>query len=554
MLTDQETKDLIDRNDELKAIRLLYEPLWEEIAEYIFPRRSGIGYKPTPGQKQTSKMYDSTAQHSLNLLAASMHGTLTPSSSIWSSFKLRDDRLNRIKEVMDWLEQCANVMSVARHQSNFNSEIHELYLDLSGFGSGCIFIEERPILYPGFNGLQYLSLPNSQYCVAENAEGKVDTVFREFELSARAAMMKFGEKNLGEKITKEKKPDKKFVFIHCVYPKEQEFDKTGTKAWVSYYISVDEKKVVGETGYYEFPFIVPRWSKSSGEDYGRGPGHTALPDVKTLNKAKEFGLKAWAKDLDPPTFEKDGGVIGSLKLWPGGRNIARDKDAIWTLDHRIRYDVSQIKEEELRTSIRQIFYSDQLKLQEGPEMTATEVQVRYELMQRLLGPTLGRFEGEGLNPLIEREFGIMMRATSGRYPVLPPPPPVLAKMGVREIDIEYEGPLAKSQRMGEMVRMQRVAGLTTQMIQGGFSPEILDNFDGDEVVRHSAEIEGVPSKVMRSVEEVAAIRKDRAKAQAEEKQKQDLERIAFAAKNAAPMLKAVGETGAQNTTTVGTNG
>lgn len=553
MLTDQETKDLIDRNDELKGIRLQYEPLWEEIAEYIFPRRSGIGYKPTPGQKQTTKMYDSTAQHSLNLLAASMHGTLTPSSSIWSSFKLRDDRINRIKEVMDWLESCANVMSVARHQSNFNSEIHELYLDLSAFGSGCIFIEERPILYPGFNGLQYLSIPNSQYCVAENAEGKVDTVFREFELSARAAILKFGESNLGDKVKNEKKPDKKFVFLHCTYPKEQEFDRTGTKAWVSYYIGIDDKKVVGETGYYEFPFIVPRWSKSSGEDYGRGPGHTALPDVKTLNKAKEFGLKAWAKDLDPPTFEKDGGVIGNLKLWPGGRNVARDKDAIWTLDHRIRYDVSQIKEEELRTSIRQIFYSDQLKLQEGPEMTATEVQVRYELMQRLLGPTLGRFEGEGLNPLIEREFGIMMRATSGKYPVLPLPPPIIAKMGIREIDIEYEGPLAKSQRMGEMVRMQRVAGLTTQMIQGGFNPEILDNFDGDEVVRHSAEIEGVPSKVMRSVEEVLAIRKERAKAQAVEAQKQDLERLAMGARNAAPLLKAVGE-GAQNTTTVGANG
>ena len=45
-------------------------------------------------------------------------------------------------------------------------------------------------------------------------------------------------------------------------------------------------------------------------------------------------------------------------------------------------------------------------------MTATEVQVRYELMQRLLGPTLGRFQSEFLNPLIERVFGIMFRANA----------------------------------------------------------------------------------------------------------------------------------------------
>ncbi len=549
-LTTEETRNLIDRNTDLKQTRLLYEPLWEEIAEYIFPRRIGIGYKPTPGQKQTTYMYDSTATYSHALLGASMHGTLTPSSSIWSSFKLRDDRLNKIKMVMDWLEQCANTMSVARHQSNFNSEIHELYLDLCAFGTGCMLIEEKPIYYPGFNGLQYKTLPNSEYCIAENAQGNVDTIFREFELTARAALKKFGKDKLSDKIVKEteKKPDTKFTFIHCIYPKDMEFETAGKKNWVGYYIDIDSKKVVSEAGYYEFPAIVPRWSKSSGEDYGRGPGHTALPDVKTLNKAKEFGLKAWAKDLDPPTFEKDGGVIGSLKLWPGGRNVARDKDAIWTMDHKIRYDVSQIKEEELRTSIRQIFYSDQLKLQEGPEMTATEVQVRYELMQRLLGPTLGRFEGEGLNPLIEREFGIMMRATSGRYQVLPPPPPIMAQLGITEIDIEYEGPLAKSQRMGEMVRMQRVAGLAGTLAQG-FGIEIFDNFDGDEVMRHAAEVEGVPSKLIRSVEEVAAIRKERAKAQAAEAQKQDLERIMAGAKNAAPMLKAIGEArNAQETT------
>ena len=538
-LTDDEVKFLCDRNQELKGIRQLYEPLWEEIAEFIFPRRSGIGSKLTPGAKQTSKQYDSTASHSLNLLAASMHGTLTPSNSIWSSFKLRDDRLNKIKDVKDWLEAVAATMSIARHQSTFSSEIHELYLDFSAFGGGCMFIEEKPLFYPGFNGLQYRTLQNSEYCVSENSEGKVDTLFREFELTARAAIEKFGDK-VGDKILKEaeKKPETKFEFLHATYPAENDFGKVGKKNWNYYYISLDEKKLLSEGGYYEFPYIVPRWSKSSGEEYGRGPGHIALPDVKTLNKAKEFGLKAWAKDLDPPTFEKDNGVIGSLKLWPGGRNIARDKESIWTMDHKIRYDVSQIKEDELRTSIRQIFYSDQLKLQEGPEMTATEVQVRYELMQRLLGPTLGRFEGEGMNPLIEREFGLMMRASSGKYPVLPPPPPILARLGVTDIDIEYEGPLAKSQRRGEMVRMQSVAGVAMQMIQGGFNPNILDNFDGDKVIQHASDIEGIPSKVMRSAEQVVAIREERAKQMAEEKKKQDLERLAATAKDAAPMVGA----------------
>jgi hypothetical protein len=540
-LTSEEIKFHIDRNEELKDTRRVYEPLWEEIAEYIFPRRTGINYKQSPGLKQTSKQYDSTAELGLNDLASSMHGTLTPTSMVWSSFKLRDNRLNQIKEIMDWLEMCANTMTVARNQSNFRSEIHEVYLDLAGFGQGCIFIEEKPLYYPGFNGLQYKSLTNSEYCTSENAEGKVDTLYREFELTAAAAVRKFGKDKVGKKIsdTVDKKPFEKFKFLHCVYPEEVEFAPTSEKPFVSYYIGMDEKNLIASGGYWEFPFIVPRWSKASGEDYGRGRGHIALPDVKTLNKAKEFGLKAWAKDLDPPTFERDGGVIGSLKMYPGGRNIARDKDSIWMLDHKIRYDVSQIKEDALRQSIRQVFFSDQLNLPEKSEMREMEVAVRYELMQRILGPALGRFEGEGLNPLIEREFGIMMRATSGKYPVLPPPPPILARMGIDEIDIEYEGPLAKAQRQHEMTRMQKVIGFAGQI--GQIYPDVFDNFDRDEVIRVAAEVEGMPSRAMNSLEEVLAIREQRAKLQAQEQQKQDLERLAAGLKDAAPAGKVLME-------------
>ena len=541
-LTTEEINDLIRRNEYLLEIRAMYEPLWREIAMYEFPRALGPRWGLGEGQKQTKKQLDSTAEHSINLLAASMHGTLTPSSSIWSTFKLRDNRLNMVKEVMDWLEAMSVALSVARHQSNFNSQIHELYIDLVTFGQGCMLIEERGLNRPGFNGFQYTTLSNLSYCTAENHDGVVDTLFREFELSARDAVLKFGESNLPDEVkTKAKtKPDEPFKFIHAVFPNEDK-NKNNPKPFVSYYILKEQRKLVGEGGYWEFPFIVPRWSKTSGEHYGRGPGHTALADVQVLCKAKELDLKAWAKDIDPPTFEKDQGVIGSLKLIPGGRNIVRDKDSIWTMDFKRRYDVTQIREEQLRQSIRQIFFSDQLHLKEGPEMTATEVQVRYELMQRLLGPAIGRFNCEGLNPLIEREFGLLMRANSRRYSTIPPPPEILAMMGVNEIDVEYEGPLAKSQRLSESIRIQRVFGFAGQIAP--VYPDVFDNFDMDKAVRHIAEIEGAPSEIMRSQEELAQIRKMKAQQRAMEQQKQDLERLAQGAKNAAPAVETLSKIG-----------
>ena len=524
----------IDRNEKLKSIRAAYQSVWDDIARFIVPTR----VQASEGSKKTFELYDATAIHSNKILAASMHGTLTPSSMLWSTFKLRDDRLNTLREVMDWLEICEERMWLARHQSNYNGAIHELYIDYPAFGQGCLLIEERHIGKPGFNGFLYKCFPNYQYCTARNSEGIVDTIYREFELSARAAADRW-KGGVGEKIQQslEKDPDRKFEFVHCVLPNEN----GKGKPWVSYYISKDDKKLVSEGGYYEFPYIVPAWYIVSGEEYGSGIGSDALPDIKTLNKAKEYDLKGWAKDIDPATFETDQGVLGTLDLTPGGRNVARDKNSIWTLDRKARYDVTQIKMEDLRQSIRQMFFSDQLKLQEGPEMTATEVHVRYELMQRLLGPSIGRYETEGLNPQIKREFNMMMRASSGRFPTLPPPPPVLAGMSAEELDIVYEGPLARAQRMGEASAIRRFFTVGVELSQ--VKQDVLDVADIDEGYRTIGEIEGVPSRVMRSEEEIRAIREKRAEAQRAEMEKQNLERLAAGIKDITPAAKALMEGG-----------
>jgi hypothetical protein len=542
---DEEVQYLIKWNDRLKGTRQLYEPLWEEIATYMVPGRIGISFKPSPGQKLTTQLYDSSAVFSLDNLASSMCGTITPSGMIWAFLKLAQEELNHIKPVMDWCEQASSRQHWARKNSNFYAEAPELYSDLGGFGQGCVLVDENPIKHPGFNGLYYKTIPNSEYCTAEDHQGFVDTVFREFTLSAKAAHDKWGDK-LPEKIQESaklsKEPDKEFNFLHCAYPNPEK-----GLPFVSYYINLEEKKLISEKGYYELPFIVPRWRKTSGEVYGRGQGHIALPDAKTINKAKELDFKAWAKDVDPATFETSSGVVGSLKLYAGGRNIAKNKDSIWTLDRHVRYDISQIKEEELRTSIKQIFYSDQLNLPEKGEMREVEVMVRYELMQRLLGPAVGRIEVEFLKRLVEREFGIMYRAHA-----MPPIPPIFAQLGIRDIDIEYEGPLARSRRMSEAAGIQKLYAFAGGIAQAKQDPSIMDPLDDDEAIRTFAEISGAPSRVMKSQEAVDAIREERKKAVAAEKQKQDLERIAGGVNQIAPVLKMMQEAGQGQGATGGT--
>ena len=497
------------RYNEMSSNRGTWEDHWQEILDYVMPRKADIVTKRISGDKRTEVLFDSTAITANNLLAASLQGTLTSPSRQWFYLKIRNEEVNEDREVQLYLEDSAKRMYDVFNQTNFNTEVHELYLDLCSIGTGCLFVEEGN---KGFDEdlIHFQTLHISEFYIHENVSGYIDTLYRKYKLTARQAVQEFGEDNVGPKILEcaSMKPDKKFNFIHAVEPREdyeRVFGESDTKLpFHSCHVCEEEKMVVRTGGYNEFPYLVPRWSKATGEIYGRSPSYNALPDIKTLNKAVEIGLKAWSKAIDPPLLVQDDGVIGRVRMTPGGITVIRNDAAVKPFQSGANMQVTTFKEAELKTAIRQAYYSDQLQLQQGPQMTATEVQVRYELMQRLLGPTLGRFQSEFLNPLIERVFGIMFRAEAFvQEPNL---------LQGQSIDIEYVGPLARSQRMEEAVAVERLYQLAMQLAQA--DPSVMDILDHDEAIRARAELLGVPKSVLRGRAEVDELRQARMQQQA----------------------------------------
>ena len=214
-------------------------------------------------------------------------------------------------------------------------------------------------------------------------------------------------------------------------------------------------------------------------------------------------------------------------MTPAGITVVRNDGAVKPLQIGTNWQITDLKENQLRTAIRHAYYSDQLQLQEGPQMTATEVQVRYELMQRLLGPTLGRFQSEFLNPLIERVFGIMFRAGA----LLPEPESIRGT----KIDVEYLGPLARSQRMEESVAIERLYSLAMNIAQ--IDPAIMDNIDHDEAVRLRGKLLGVPKTVLRGKEDVDNMRNARAEQQQMAQMAQEQQQVAQASKTQAEASK-----------------
>ena len=151
------------RVEKMEAQRATWTDHWQEILDYVMPRKADVTLFRSKGSKRTDVLYDSSAITANNLLAASLQGTLTSPSLPWFSLKLRDEDLNNDREVQIWLEDTARRMYATFNDSNFNTEVHELYLDLCSIGTSAMFIEENQEGVAN-KGIHFIEQPFGIYC------------------------------------------------------------------------------------------------------------------------------------------------------------------------------------------------------------------------------------------------------------------------------------------------------------------------------------------------------------------------------------------------------
>ena len=516
------------RYQELSNSRSNWERHWQELADYMLPRKADITKKRTQGDKRTDLIFDGTAIHAVELLASSLHGMLTSPSTPWFAMAFRATGLQRDDAANEWLEVCMDQMYKHFNRSNFQQEIHELYYDLVVFGTGAIYLDMAG------DTLRFATRHVAEVCISENALGQVDTVYRKFKMSARALEQQFGRDNLPTAIMRDSdnEPYKEHEIIHAVYPRSDTKGRSAkNKPFASIYYDKATKSLLSEGGFDEFPFMVPRFVKDSVSTYGRSPAMNALPDVKMLNKMSETTIRAAQKQVDPPLMVPDDGFILPIRTTPGSLNFYRSgtRDRLEPLQIGANNPLGLNMEEQRRGAIRQAFYVDQLLLGNGPSMTATEVLQRNEEKMRLLGPVLGRLQSELLQPIISRAFALLLR--SG---LLPPAPEQLQG---QDIDIEYVSPLAKAQKLTDLQSMLR--GFEVMMQVAEIAP-VMDYLDTDRLVQYLVEVTGMPARVIRSDEEVAKVRRQKQEQEAQQAQMQQAMMESEQAKNVAPFIKATG--------------
>jgi len=524
-------KSLLKRFDRLKSNRQNWESHWQEVADYMQPRKADVTKTRSKGDKRTELIFDSSPLQAVELLASSLHGMLTNPSTTWFSLRFKGGDFEDNDEAKAWLEDATEVMYTAFNKSNFQQEIFELYHDLITFGTAAMFIEDDEE-----DTLKFSTRHINEMYISENDKGRIDTIFRKFRLTARAAIQKFGA-NVSDNIVtvNRKDPYEEIEILHAIYPRSDFNPKKQDKAnmpFESVYLEAGTGDELSVSGFKEFPFVVPRYLKASHEIYGRSPAMTALPDVKMLNEMSKTTIKSAQKQVDPPLLVPDDGFILPVRTVPGGLNFYRSgtRDRIETLNIGANTPLGLNMEEQRRDSIRNAFYVNQLQMQNGPQMTATEVIQRNEEKMRLLGPVLGRLQSELLKPLIDRAFAIILRKNMFR--------PAPEELSGQDIEIEYVSPLAKAQKSNELQSIMR--GIEILGSLANVAP-VFDHVNMDKLVKHLMDVVGVPQKVLKSESEVQATREEKQQQEQEAQQMAQMQQVAQAGGQIAPLAKALPE-------------
>jgi len=497
-------KQIKDKLGTLKAERSTWESHWQEIADYMFPRKNQVTSITTSGEKKSINVLDNTGMYSLELLAGQLHGLLTNPNALWFELTTGILGIDQLDDVRVWLQKTARDIHTVLNNSNFQTEVHELYMDECGFGTAAMYIEEDEA-----SNVRFSTKFIGEWFIDEDAQGRVNQIYRCWKWKAPQIVEEFGIENVPKKVKDsfEKGQDDKFELICAIYPYSLLGTVKGAYTYAKQTILPELNHELQHEGYREFPYVVPRWSKGTGETYGRSPAMTALPEVKTLNKMTEIVIVGAQKVIDPALMIPDEGFVMPIITKPGGFNYYRSgsNDTIKPIFNDARIDFGFEVMKEKRTRIREAFFVDQLMLQQGPQMTATEVLQRTEEKMRLLGPMLGRQQSEFLSPLIDRVFAIMLRRGLIDKQLIP------QALRGRKIDVKYSSLIAKAQRLSDAQNILRTMEAVTPFIN--LDPKTAQNFDGDAAVRAIAEIFGFPQQIIRTTRAVGQLREAEAEAQ-----------------------------------------
>jgi len=530
---DAPTRDkLFTRWGMLKSERASWLAHWQEITTYLLPRNGRYFRQDRDkGWRRHNNIYDNTGTRALRTLGAGMMAGATSPARQWFRLATADPELNSYQPVKLWLDDVTRRMQLVFQKSNTYRALHTMYEELGAFGTAV------SVVLPDYkNVIHQYPVTCGEYCIATDFQGRVTTLYREFEVTVADLVKEFGYKNCS--ITVRNMYDRGTLdawvpIIHAIEPRaDRDHKKRDDKnmAYGSWYFEVggEEGKFLRESGFQQFPALVPRWATAGGDIYGNSPGMEALGDIKQLQHEQLRKAQAIDFQTKPPLQVPVSMKNRDVETLPGGISFVDGAGmgikTAFEVNLNLQYLLNDIVD--CRDRVRGAFYADMflmLATQPNTRMTATEVAERHEEKLLMLGPVLERLHNELLDPLVDITFTRMIQ--SG---IVPPAPEELQGM---DLNVEFVSMLAQAQRAIGTNSVDRFVGNLGAIAQ--MKPDVLDKFDSDQWADIYADMLGVDPSLIIADKEVAMVRNARNQAMAAKEQVAAVEQASKATRNLA---------------------
>lgn len=536
---------------QLTAERSTFLSHWNDLGRFILPRRPRFFVTDSDrGNRRNHSIVDSTAGLAARTLRSGMMSGITSPARPWFRLSTADADLDEKDNVKEWLYMVTQRMSNIFLRSNIYNALPTVYGDMAIFGTAAVLIEEdfEQVIraYPFAIGSYYL---------ITDERGRVNGFMRDFRMTVRQIVEKFGMENGTDQVNWENisslvktqwdggNTEQWMETSQAILP-NPDWDKrklaSKYKKFRSVYwergtttgqenLDTTWNKMLSDRGYDSFRVLAPRWEVTGEDIYGTYcPGMEALGDIMQLQMMARRGMQALEKMINPPMVGPSSLRTQKSTILPGDITYldVREGTQSFAPAFQIKPDFAQLelKENEIRQRISKAMFEDlflMLSESDRREITAREIDERHEEKLLALGPVLEQLNQDLLDPLVEITFETMVKQN-----LIPPAPPELHGMPLR---VEYTSIMAQAQKLLGISGLERFSGFVGNVRTSTEDPSVVDKVDFDSLIDKYGEMTGIPPGIVRDQDKVDAIRKQRADQQAAQQQAEQASQAADAA-------------------------
>lgn len=515
----------------LRSWRYSWWQHWGILAQYILPYRWHWWITANTfnrGFPVNEAIINETGTLAMQVCASGLLSGLMSASQPW--FRLdpalsshEPDAAGRV-----WLDDTAERVLAVMAGSNWYSEGAQMFKDVATFGTSPM------IIYEDFEDVIRCYNPCAgEYFLASGARLSVDTFYREFTYTVAQIAEFFGIDNCpGEvRVAWEEgggSLDREFVVAHSIEPNFEIKSRGGRKPirvlsarfpyreiyWLR---ARSTERPLSVRGFLDRPFMAVRWSKTSNDAYGRGPGMDALPAIRQLQQEEMRKGEYIDKMVRPPMGADVSLERKPASILPGDityMDATQGKQAMWPLFEvngqgmqPLTLDIERVENRINRCFLTDIFMAIS-------QMEGIQPKNEYELSQRVgekiqvIGPVIELFEEEVASG-IQRVISIMQRRNLIR--------PMPASLRGIPIKLTYTSIMKQLQRQAKLATMERGLAVFGKLSEAaGLSGQLppLRIINLDETARDYCDLSGFPAKDLYTKAQVEAMDDQRHQQQA----------------------------------------